>query len=211
MSLRVLVLLLLFVACSAVQSPTPTPAAASSTFTATRLEESNTRNNQNGFWTPFRKREIRLDSLDLPSRTRRQRIFRLRQQLDKGIITSTFNMPTSTATTANDVIWFVPNLIGYTRVVMALAAFTLIVVDSSTYWALATILYCGSFVGDLFDGWAARKLDQCSVMGGLLDMVTDRCATLGFLYLLGGEYTTRDVELGFPFYRLVCILLLSIL
>jgi hypothetical protein len=33
----------------------------------------------------------------------------------------------------------------------------------------------------LFDGWAARKYDQCSKFGGILDMVTDRLATCGVL------------------------------
>ena len=108
-----------------------------------------------------------------------------------------------TTTTANDVLWFVPNLIGYLRVAMALLAFTLMAISGEDYWLVAVLLYIGSFVGDLFDGWAARKLDQCSVMGGLLDMITDRCATLGFLYILSGDYAVKDAELGFPMYRLV--------
>lgn len=109
----------------------------------------------------------------------------------------------STMTTANDVLWFVPNLIGYLRVAMALLAFGLMAKSGEDYWLVAVLLYIGSFVGDLFDGWAARKLDQCSVMGGLLDMITDRCATLGFLYILSGDYAVKDAELGFPAYRLV--------
>jgi CDP-diacylglycerol--inositol 3-phosphatidyltransferase len=109
------------------------------------------------------------------------------------------------ATTANDVIWFVPNLIGYARVAMALGAFCLMCIFGGDYWPLAVFLYTGSFVGDLFDGWAARKMDQCSVMGGLLDMVTDRCATLGFLYVLSGEYASVDQQLNFPYYRLVSL------
>ena len=50
-------------------------------------------------------------------------------------------------------------------------------------------LYVLSFVGDLFDGMAARKFHQTSKFGGLLDMVTDRCATLGLLFILSGEYS----------------------
>ena len=45
-----------------------------------------------------------------------------------------------------------------------------------------------SFVGDLFDGMAARKFKQESSFGGLLDMVTDRCSTTGLLYILSTEY-----------------------
>jgi len=46
-----------------------------------------------------------------------------------------------------------------------------------------------SFVGDLFDGMAARKFNQCSTFGGLLDMVTDRCSTAGLLCVLSREYS----------------------
>ncbi len=34
---------------------------------------------------------------------------------------------------------------------------------------------CRRFVCDHFDGTAARALDQCSTLGAVLDMVTDRC------------------------------------
>ena len=52
----------------------------------------------------------------------------------------------------------------------------------------AIVSYVYSFAADLFDGMAARKFDQCSSFGGLLDMVTDRCSTLGLLFILYGEY-----------------------
>jgi len=113
-----------------------------------------------------------------------------------------------TTTTANDVFWFIPNLIGYLRVAMALGAFTLMAISGEDYGLIAVLLYIGSFVGDLFDGMAARKLNQCSVMGGLLDMITDRCATLGFLYILSGDYAIRDTDLGFPAYRLLFLALM---
>ncbi len=56
-------------------------------------------------------------------------------------------------------------------------------------WIFATVLYVLSFVGDLFDGMAARKFDQCSTFGGLIDMVTDRCSTTGLLCALSKEYS----------------------
>lgn len=43
-------------------------------------------------------------------------------------------------------------------------------------------------MADLFDGWAARKYNQCSDFGGLLDMITDRCSTAGLLHVLSFEY-----------------------
>lgn len=66
-------------------------------------------------------------------------------------------------------------------------------------WILAVILYLGSFVGDLFDGMAARAFNQTSTFGGLLDMVTDRCSTLGLLFVLYGEYGDTNHKGGTAF------------
>jgi len=41
---------------------------------------------------------------------------------------------------------------------------------------------------------AARKLNQTSQFGGLLDMITDRCATLGLLILLSNEYSHGELS-----------------
>jgi phosphatidylglycerophosphate synthase len=41
----------------------------------------------------------------------------------------------------------------------------------------------------MFDGMAARKYNQCSTFGGLIDMVTDRCSTAGLLCVLSREYS----------------------
>lgn len=87
-------------------------------------------------------------------------------------------------TTAFDVFVFIPNLIGYCRVIFTLASFVLMI-NFESEWRIAICLYLASFAGDLFDGLAARKFNQCSTFGGLLDMVTDRCSTLGILYVLG--------------------------
>mmetsp|Transcript_12246 Transcript_12246/g.17965 ORF Transcript_12246/g.17965 Transcript_12246/m.17965 type:complete len:221 (-) Transcript_12246:2143-2805(-) len=87
-------------------------------------------------------------------------------------------------TTALDVFVFIPNLIGYSRILFTLASFVLMTSFESE-WRIAISLYIASFAGDLFDGLAARKFNQCSTFGGLLDMVTDRCSTLGILYVLG--------------------------
>ena len=54
-------------------------------------------------------------------------------------------------------------------------------------------------------------MNQTSSFGGLLDMVTDRCSTLGLLYVLGGEYTKVDEDIGFPFFRCVRVALTPVL
>lgn len=101
-------------------------------------------------------------------------------------------------TTATDVLLFIPNIIGYFRVLCTLISFV-IMTTFDEYWAVAVLLYFASFAGDLFDGWAARKLNQSSTFGGLLDMVTDRCSTMGLLYILGSIQET---------YRLLYLLLI---
>jgi len=117
-------------------------------------------------------------------------------------------MPSSTtATSPEEVLLFIPNLIGYSRVVFTLSSFV-IMVCLPHYWLLAITLYVSSFVGDLLDGMAARKFNQCSSFGGLLDMVTDRCSTLGILYVLGGDYAVEDTRLGIPVFRLTFLFLI---
>lgn len=93
-------------------------------------------------------------------------------------------------TTAGDVLVYIPNLIGYMRVLLTLTSIVLMICFPSA-WVVAIICYLASFVGDLFDGMAARKFDQCSSFGGLIDMVTDRCSTTGLLCVLSREYSDQ--------------------
>ena len=114
---------------------------------------------------------------------------------------NTMTEKNSDGVTASDVLLYVPNLLGYVRVVLTVSSYALLLMDSSAYWFAATLLYLGSFVGDLFDGWMARKLNQTSSFGGVLDMVTDRCSTLGFLFLLSTDYRPVDADLGLPLFQ----------
>jgi hypothetical protein len=92
-------------------------------------------------------------------------------------------------TTAADVLVYIPNLIGYMRVALTLTSMVLMICFPG-HWIVAIGCYVASFVGDLFDGMAARKFDQCSSFGGLIDMVTDRCSTTGLLCVLSREYSS---------------------
>ncbi|KAJ4462040.1 putative Phosphatidylinositol synthase [Paratrimastix pyriformis] len=64
---------------------------------------------------------------------------------------------------------YVPNLIGYSRVILSLLSF---IFYQSPYIFLPC--YAISFVLDAVDGTAARAFDQCSQFGAILDMFTDR-------------------------------------
>ncbi|GAU89696.1 hypothetical protein RvY_02213 [Ramazzottius varieornatus] len=83
-----------------------------------------------------------------------------------------------------DIFLFVPNLIGYFRVVAALISFYYMRSDPYTtfFW------YMASAGADAIDGYAARYLGQTSRVGALLDMLTDRCGTLCLIMVLGHFY-----------------------
>jgi len=86
--------------------------------------------------------------------------------------------------TDENIFLFVPNLIGYTRVI--LAAFSLSYM--SYHPKACTALYSLSCLLDAVDGQAARRLGQTLKFGGVLDMITDRCATCCLLCFLSSAY-----------------------
>jgi CDP-diacylglycerol--inositol 3-phosphatidyltransferase len=93
---------------------------------------------------------------------------------------------------AGDVLLYIPNIIGYLRVICTVLSLIFMICYPQR-WIVAITLYVLSFVGDLFDGLAARKFDQCSTFGGLLDMVTDRCSTTGLLCVLSNEHSEQPL------------------
>ncbi|PWN45960.1 CDP-diacylglycerol--inositol 3-phosphatidyltransferase [Ceraceosorus guamensis] len=83
-----------------------------------------------------------------------------------------------------NVFLFVPNLIGYARII--LAALSLIYMKSNP--KTCTLLYGVSCLLDAADGVAARRLGQSTKFGAVLDMVTDRCTTSCLLCFLTTAY-----------------------
>ncbi|BBH08613.1 phosphatidylinositol synthase 1 [Prunus dulcis] len=88
-----------------------------------------------------------------------------------------------------DVYLYIPNIIGYIRVLMNCFAFA----QCFSNKQLFSILYFVSFVCDGVDGWCARKFNQeldniVSTFGAVLDMVTDRISTACLLVVLSQVY-----------------------
>ncbi|KAF7294989.1 AAA domain-containing protein [Mycena indigotica] len=94
---------------------------------------------------------------------------------------------------SENVFLFVPNLIGYTRVILAGVSLHFM----SYHPIYCTIAYCISCLLDAVDGQAARALGQTSKFGAVLDMVTDRCTTSCLLCYLASAYP--DFALLFQF------------
>lgn len=85
---------------------------------------------------------------------------------------------------AENVYLFVPNLIGYGRIVLAIVSFYYMPTDYVT----ASWCYLASSLLDAFDGHAARMLNQGTKFGAMLDMLTDRAATMCLLVTLAQLY-----------------------
>uniref|UniRef100_A0A7S2NIS6 CDP-diacylglycerol--inositol 3-phosphatidyltransferase n=1 Tax=Haptolina brevifila TaxID=156173 RepID=A0A7S2NIS6_9EUKA len=79
---------------------------------------------------------------------------------------------------------YVPNLIGYVRVVLALIGYSYALSD----YHVTISAYLVSQLLDAADGYAARVLGQSSKFGAVLDMVTDRASTTCLCVVLGRLY-----------------------
>lgn len=85
--------------------------------------------------------------------------------------------------TASDILWYIPNKIGYIRVLTMIIS-CLLMKEHPMY---TTVVYGISCLLDALDGTMARKYNQTSTLGAVLDMVTDRsttCALICFLCTL---------------------------
>lgn len=79
---------------------------------------------------------------------------------------------------------FAPNLIGYSRIILAVASLYYMPLHPRT----CSLLYSISCLLDALDGYAARYLDQSTRFGAVLDMVTDRCTTACLLVFLASAF-----------------------
>ncbi|PWY90041.1 CDP-diacylglycerol-inositol 3-phosphatidyltransferase PIS [Aspergillus heteromorphus CBS 117.55] len=83
-----------------------------------------------------------------------------------------------------NVFLFVPNLIGYARVVLTMASLYYMPLHPRT----CSLLYSVSCLLDALDGYAARYYNQSTTFGAVLDMVTDRCTTACLLVFLSSAW-----------------------
>ncbi|SCW01114.1 LAFE_0D05380g1_1 [Lachancea fermentati] len=84
------------------------------------------------------------------------------------------------AVTAKQVLWYIPNQIGYMRVLTAVGS--LFLMSKHPKWT--TLIYGVSCLLDALDGTMARKYNQTSGFGAVLDMVTDRSTTSSLICFL---------------------------
>ncbi|KAI4186108.1 MAG: hypothetical protein L6R41_003680 [Letrouitia leprolyta] len=83
-----------------------------------------------------------------------------------------------------NVFLFYPNIIGYSRIILAIASLYYMPLHPRT----CSLLYSISCLLDALDGVAARKFNQSTRFGAVLDMVTDRCTTSCLLVFLSSAF-----------------------
>jgi CDP-diacylglycerol--inositol 3-phosphatidyltransferase len=86
--------------------------------------------------------------------------------------------------TKENIFLFMPNVIGYLRIVLAVASLYYMGLHPRT----CSLLYSVSCLLDALDGYAARYYEQSTRFGAVLDMVTDRCTTSCLLVFLSTAF-----------------------
>lgn len=78
----------------------------------------------------------------------------------------------SSAEKSTTLVWTIPNGLSALRLLGVPVFLYLVLGPEEDAWALALLVVSG--ITDYLDGWLARKLDQQSVIGQILDPVADR-------------------------------------
>lgn len=86
--------------------------------------------------------------------------------------------------------WTIPNVLSLVRIGL-LPVFALLYLKSTAqpcllWWAGAVLVFSG--LTDLFDGWIARRFNQISEAGKLLDPLADKLTQLTVLVCLATQY-----------------------
>ena len=93
-------------------------------------------------------------------------------------------------------VWNFPNLLTFTRVILAIVMF--IVIPFEHYWT-ALILFLIAAATDWLDGWWARKFDQVSQLGRIMDPLADKIIVCGaFIYLVAIQ-NLQSIHLSIPY------------
>jgi len=79
-------------------------------------------------------------------------------------------------------VWTIPNVITMLRIVL-IVAFAILLARHADGWAIAALVAGG--VSDFFDGFLARRWNQVTTLGRVLDPAADRLLTLAVVIGLG--------------------------
>lgn len=78
----------------------------------------------------------------------------------------------------------VPNLLTSLRILFIPAVLLMMQYDSPTNAFIASVIFAIACITDFFDGWVARRFNQTSVLGKLMDPLADKLLVTGALVML---------------------------
>ena len=88
-----------------------------------------------------------------------------------------------------------PNLITFSRLILALVLFVLIYLDG--FWLTAAILFVVAASTDFLDGYVARRYGLVTVIGRIMDPFADKIIVCGaFIFLLDKKVNVEQGVLG---------------
>ena len=103
----------------------------------------------------------------------------------------------------SDAVWTVPNIISMVRIAL-IVVFTWLLITEHDGWAIAALAAAG--ISDFFDGFLARRWNQVTRLGRVLDPTADRMLTIAVVLGLGlrgivpwwlvGVLFARDIAVG---------------
>ena len=103
----------------------------------------------------------------------------------------------------SDAVWTIPNAISALRIVLIIV-FAVLLIAHEDGWAIATLALAG--ISDFLDGYLARRWNQVTKLGRILDPTADRMLTIAVVFGLGirgiipwwlvGVLFTRDIVVG---------------
>ena len=82
----------------------------------------------------------------------------------------------------SDEVWTIPNIISMFRIVL-IVVFAFLLATDHDGWAIAVLAVAG--FSDFFDGYLARRWNQVTKLGRILDPTADRMLTIAVVLGLG--------------------------
>jgi phosphatidylglycerophosphate synthase len=89
-----------------------------------------------------------------------------------------------------------PNFLTLTRILLSVIITSLIIISPSKFsYLISFILFCLAGITDFFDGWYARKNNEVSELGKMLDPIADKILVISVLIALMKNSILSDLNI----------------